>query len=87
MYFPCDKPLVPKDYPRYPSVTKWKYYQILGKHNNRVVINFIDKVAYEEQYKSVQKIVLYGFVYNIAKTTKVGLIGAIDAYNIQLLVY
>ena len=38
-----DKYLVPKYKPRYSSVTKYKYYTILGKHNYLVIIDFIDK--------------------------------------------
>ena len=34
---------LPKDQPRYTSVTKWKYYSILVKHNDWVIMYFIDK--------------------------------------------
>ena len=47
-----------KDHPIYSSVTKCKYYPILGKHNDRVIIGFIDKGTDEEEYKSVYKILL-----------------------------
>ena len=36
---------------------KKKYYPILGKHNDRVIMDFIEKFTDEEEYKSVHKIV------------------------------
>ena len=35
--------LVPKDQPIYSSAIKYKYYPILGKYNDWVIINLIDK--------------------------------------------
>ena len=44
-----DQYLVPKAQPRYSSVKK-QYYPILGKHNDWVLMDYIDKVTYEEEY-------------------------------------
>ena len=48
MDLPRDKYLVPKDPQRYSSVSKFKYDQILGKYNDRVIMDFIDKIIYED---------------------------------------
>ena len=50
MYLPCYTYLVPTYQPRYSLVKKWKYYPILGKHNDWVIIYFIYKVTDEEEY-------------------------------------
>ena len=47
-----------KDHRIYSSVTKCKYYPIRGKHNDRVIIGFIDKGTDKEEYKSVHNILL-----------------------------
>ena len=51
MYLPWDPYLVPNYQLRYSSVTKFKYYPILGKHYNWVIMNFIEKVRDMKQYK------------------------------------
>ena len=42
--------LVPKDQPRYSSVTNLKYYPIWGEYNDWVIMDFIDKGTYEEDH-------------------------------------
>ena len=39
----CETSIVTKDQPIYSSVIKYKYYPILGKHNDRVIMDLIDK--------------------------------------------
>ena len=41
MDLPWDPYLVPKDQLKYYSVTKLKYYPILGKHNDQEIMYFI----------------------------------------------
>ena len=48
MDLPWDPYIVPKDQPRYYSVTKFKYYPILGQHNDWEITDFIDKGTYKE---------------------------------------
>ena len=55
MDLPWDPYLVPRDKSRYYSVKKCKYYPILGKHNDWVITDFIEKDTDEEEYESVQK--------------------------------
>ena len=59
-----DPYLEPIHHPRYSSVTKCKYYPILGKHNDGVIMDFIDKGIEKEQFESEHKIVLDGLVNN-----------------------
>ena len=47
MDLPWGLSLAPKDQPRYSSVTKYKYYTILGKNSDWVIMNFIDKYTDE----------------------------------------
>ena len=47
-----DSFIVPKDKPRYSSVTKYKYHPIVGKHNYRVIMNLVEKVTDKEEYES-----------------------------------
>ena len=54
MYLPRDPYLVPKNQSIYSSETKWKYYPILGKHNDWEIMDFIAKGTDEEEYESVQ---------------------------------
>ena len=61
-----DPYIVPRDHPRYFSVTKCKYYPILGKYNYWLIINFTDKVTNEEDYEWVQKFVSDGYEKNTA---------------------
>ena len=46
-YYPS---LVPKDHPRYSSA-KNKYDQILGKHNDRLILDFIERGSDKEEYE------------------------------------
>ena len=39
---PWDPFIVPNYQPRYSSVTKYKYYSILGQHNYWLIMDFID---------------------------------------------
>ena len=48
MGLPWHTSLVPKVQPRYSTVTKFKYYPILGEHNDWVIMNFIKKCIDEE---------------------------------------
>ena len=79
MHLPVYTPLVRKDQLRYYAVTRCKYYIIVEKHNNRVIMYFIRKVTDEEEYVSVQKIVVVSFVNNTTQNIQFGSIGAIDA--------
>ena len=55
MYLPWDTSLVPNYQPIYYSFKTWKYFPIRGKHNDWVIMDFIDKGKNEEEYKSVKK--------------------------------
>ena len=61
MDLPWDTYLVPKYHIIYSSVTKCKYYPIIGQHIDWVIICFIYKGIDEEEYGSVHKNVLDGF--------------------------
>ena len=50
MGIPWYKYLVPKCQPRHYAVKKYKYYPILGKYKDWVIIDFIEKGKYEEEY-------------------------------------
>ena len=50
---------------------KFKYYPILGKKNDKVIMDFIYKGKNDEEYESLKN-VLDGFVKNTDKTIKVG---------------
>ena len=56
MDLPWGKSLIPRYHPRYSSVTKFKYYPILWKHNDWLTIDFIEKGTDEEEYESVLKL-------------------------------
>ena len=56
MYLSWDASLVPMDQPRYSLVSNWKYYQILGKHNDMILMDLIDKGTDEEEYDSAQNV-------------------------------
>ena len=84
MDLPWDKSLVPKYQPWYYSVTYYKYYLILGKHNDRVIMDFIGKGRDDEEYESVNKCLFCGLVKNTDQTIQVGSIGAIDDDNLNL---
>ena len=60
---------------------KCKYYPILGKHNDGVIMDFIDKGTYEEEHESGQKIIVDSFVNKTAQTIKFGSVGSIYADN------
>ena len=51
MYLPRDPYLEQNHQPIYCSVKKCKYDQILGKHNDGIIIFFIDKGKYAEEYE------------------------------------
>ena len=53
MDLPWGPYLVPKDQSRYSSAKKFKYYPILGEHNDWVIMDFIDKFIDEEEYEEV----------------------------------
>ena len=72
---------VSKDHPRYSSVKRFKYYQILRKYNDWVITVIIKKGTDEEEYESVHKVVLDALVNNTSQAIQVGSIGAIDADN------
>ena len=61
----CGSYFVPKYHPRYSSVTKYKYYPILGKHSDRVIVDCKNKFSV--------------FVNKIDQNITVGSIGAIYA--------
>ena len=42
---------------------KIKYYQILGKHNDWVIMDLLDKGKYEDEYKPAHKFVLLFLKY------------------------
>ena len=83
MGLPCDTYILAKDQLIYYSVTKCKYYPILLKNNDRMIMDFIEWVRDEQQYETFHNIVLYSLLNNTDKTIKIGSIGAIDADNIQ----
>ena len=72
---------VSKDHPRYSSVKRFKYYQILRKYNDWVITVIIKKGTDEEEYESVHKVVLDALVNNTSQAIQVGSIGAIDVDN------
>ena len=51
MYLPWYPYILPRDKPRYYSITKFKYYPISGEHNYLIIIYFIEKGTYEDEYK------------------------------------
>ena len=61
MNLPLDPSLVPKYHPKYASVTKRKYYPILGKHIDWGIFYFVDKFRDKEEYESIHKVVLVFF--------------------------
>ena len=67
-----DKYLVPRDHPIYYSVTKCKYYAILGQHNDCIIMDLIYIGKYEEEYESCHKTFLNGFVNETYQTIQVG---------------
>ena len=71
--------IIPKNQPRYSSVTKFKYYPILGNHNDCVIMGSVGKVKNEDEYEAFQKNNVDSFVNNTYQTIKAGLIGVIDA--------
>ena len=48
MDIPCDAYLEPIYHQRSSSITKFKYYSTLGKHNDWVIMSFTEKGKYEE---------------------------------------
>ena len=67
-----DTYLVPNYQPMPTSVTKLKYYPILGGSDYWIIMDYIDKVTDEEEYKSVHKMVLDGFQITHLKLSKLG---------------
>ena len=59
--------LAPKYNPIYSSVTKYKYYSILGKHNYWVIIDFIEILQMNINIKKLN-IYIYSFVNNTDQT-------------------
>ena len=78
MELPWDPYLLPKDYLRYSSVTKFKYYHILEKDNYWVIISLVCKVTYKEEYKPVNEFLLDGFVNKKSQHIQVGSIRTIN---------
>ena len=62
VYLTWDTSLVTKYHQRYSSVTKCKYYPILGEHNYWSITDSIDKHTDEEEYEALQNkcIILFG---------------------------
>ena len=50
MYLPWNPSLSPKYQTRYYSVTIYQNHQILGKHNDLAIMDFINKGTYKEEY-------------------------------------
>ena len=67
-----------KEQPRYASVKLCKYWPVLGKYNDWVIMSFKDKGTTEEEFESVHRFVLNGMVSSTASILHDGNFGAIN---------
>ena len=67
--------------PRHGKIYNWKYSQILGCHNNWIIMNSLDDVTNEEIYKHINWNILDGNVMNMSLLITKGRYGAIDTDN------
>ena len=64
--------------PRYGIVYNWKYSQILGFHNNWIIINSLDGGTYEEIHEHINRTIFDGNVMNMPLIIMEGKYSAID---------
>ena len=67
------------NHPRYGRVYNCKYSQILGCHNNWILIQFSDDGTDEEYYKNINQNIIDGNVMNMSLIIMERKYGAIDA--------
>ena len=67
------------NHPRHGRVYNCNYSQILGCHNNWLIIYIFDYGTYEEQYKHINQTILDDNVMNIYLIILEGNFGDIDA--------
>ena len=65
----------------YGRVHNCNYSQILGCHNNWIIMNFVDYGTEEEYYEQINWDILDGNVMNMSLIIMEGKYGAIDADN------
>ena len=64
--------------PRYGIFYNYKYSQIIGCHNNFILMVFLDDGTDEEYYKNINRTILDGNVMNMYLVIMEGKFGAID---------